>query len=459
MKPARGLTVAILVAVCLGGGRGAFGQGGARFSDRTLFVHFTSHEAAHSARQVTPPLLAAIGARVEWASDIVPGLAVVRVEDPRMLDLAETLAGAQRDVELVERDPLGRPTGVTPNDPKWPDQYGAQVTCFPGAWTVRTKSTVLIAVIGSGVAYTQPDLAGNMWFNSAEHGHDEDGSGIVGDYYGASFISDPTDHNYTPPNDPTDHEGHETGVASVLGAVGNNSDGMCGGAWQCTMFPVKIWGDRLVDSDAVKGMEYAINRGARLMNCSFTMGSTDSAAVRKFLQLTPEALYVFAAGNDGIDLDGTAPPGGCHFQNYFPQQYPFDNLLVVGGTSKTDGIWNDCAQIPACFCGGQATNYGAVSVDFLAPASHILHLQVNPLLPNNPGTYHMDDGTSYAAPLTTAVAAMVWTEHPAWTPFQVKQWLMGTCDRLPQLAGSCVVGYPTAGGRLNAAAALGTSCN
>lgn len=76
MNPALARTVAAPVAVCLAEGT-CLGKGAPRFSDRTPFVHFNSP--------------AAIGARVEWASEIVPGLAILRVEDPRLLDLAETL--------------------------------------------------------------------------------------------------------------------------------------------------------------------------------------------------------------------------------------------------------------------------------------------------------------------------------------------------------------------------------
>lgn len=451
MKPARGLTVAILVAVCLGGGRGAFGQGGARFSDRTLFVHFTSHEAAHSARQVTPPLLAAIGARVEWASDIVPGLAVVRVEDPRLLDLAETLTRAQADVLATERDPAIYPL-ASPNDqPGWQTQKPYMTrACFPGAWNLGASSDVVLAVLDGGVDLSMLEMQGNLLTNTGEpptpNGVDDDHNGYVDDYWGTEFLP-PGDPDSTWPL-PLDLVGHGNHVASVLAAAGNNGQGIAGGLWTCAYIPVKILG-RLLPNDpsfasyALKGMEYAHRRGARIVNCSwYTM--VYSAGLYKMMNHNSDTLYVVGAGNFGFSLD---KPTRCF--DVYPAMFDTPNMVCVGASTPDDAMWEleptDCARPGMTF----GSCWGETSVDLFAPGSGItvMHPSGTPAGNVLPG----QEGTSLAAPLVSAAAALLWTRHTTWTPLQVKSQLLLSVDAV--FPGECV-----SGGRLNVAAALGVPC-
>ena len=118
---------------------------------------------------------------------------------------------------------------LTPDDPRYPDLYGlhntGQTGGTPGAdisaeqaWDITTGSaSVLVGVIDSGVDYTHPDLAGNIWTNPGEipsNGVDDDGNGYVDDVRGWDFVNDD--------NDPMDDHGHGTHVAGTIGAVGNN---------------------------------------------------------------------------------------------------------------------------------------------------------------------------------------------------------------------------------------------
>lgn len=80
----------------------------------------------------------------------------------------------------------------TPNDPRFPDLWGMNNIGQSGgiadadidateAWDKTTSSSVIVAVIDTGMDYTHEDLAANMWTNSGEipnNNIDDDGNGL-----------------------------------------------------------------------------------------------------------------------------------------------------------------------------------------------------------------------------------------------------------------------------------------
>src|SRR5262249_54496669 len=144
-----------------------------------------------------------------------------------------------------------------PNDPAFNQQWGLNNTGqvvesvagtpgddieAPKAWGVSTGSAnVVVAVVDTGIDYSHPDLATNIWTNPGENcfvchtnGSDDDNNGLVDDWHGWNFVA----RN----NNPMDDNGHGTHVAGIIGAVGDNGVGVAGVDWHVSLMPVKVIG-------------------------------------------------------------------------------------------------------------------------------------------------------------------------------------------------------------------------
>src|SRR5207248_9551546 len=101
---------------------------------------------------------------------------------------------------------------------------------------------------------------------------------------------------------PQDDESHGTAVAGIIGAVGNNKDGVTGIAWKVKILPIKALNaqGRGPDSAMVKAILYAADNGAKIINISST-GTRYSSALETAVQYAQDkgALVVAAAGNTG----------------------------------------------------------------------------------------------------------------------------------------------------------------
>ena len=127
---------------------------------------------------------------------------------------------------------------------------------FLPAWGMARPSTneIVVAVIDTGVDYTHPDLAANMWTSPGEipaNSIDDDANGYVDDVHGYDF-ADGT-------NDPMDSGFHGTHVAGTIAAVGNNGIGVIGVDFQAHIMALKASSDgsSLLDSVIIEAIQYA----------------------------------------------------------------------------------------------------------------------------------------------------------------------------------------------------------
>jgi len=320
----------------------------------------------------------------------------------------------------------------TPDDPGYASQWGlnntGQTGGIPGAdisaelaWnTTVGDHAVLVGVIDSGVDYTHPDLAANIWTNPGEipgNGIDDDGNGFVDDVHGWDFYNDD--------NDPMDDFGHGTHVAGIIGAVGDNNLGVTGVAWNVSIVPLKFLGSSGSGptSAAVRAIDYATRMGVRILNNSW--GNED------FSQTLAEAIavagasnvvFVAAAGNLSSNNDQTP---------FYPAGYNLPNVISVAAVDPFDQ--------KASF-----SNFGPTSVHIAAPGKDILST-----LPGR--EYGLDSGTSMAAPHVTGAVALIRSVAPDIPADQVRRRIMDSATHLPSLSG-LIAG----GGRLNLSTLVAT---
>jgi len=130
---------------------------------------------------------------------------------------------------------------LTPNDPKFSLQWNLASIGAPNAWSITTGSTnIVVVVIDTGVDYTHPDLAPNMWRNPGEtgldaNGHDkanngidDDGNGYVDDVHGIDVYRQDGDPLEIPYFDGITTYYHGSDCAGIISAASNNGIGIAG---------------------------------------------------------------------------------------------------------------------------------------------------------------------------------------------------------------------------------------
>jgi subtilisin family serine protease len=243
--------------------------------------------------------------------------------------------------------------------------------------------------------------------------------GIVGDDY-----ENKNEHFYGNNHVEGPDAGHGTHVAGLISATRGNDLGINGIAGN----NVKIMGVRTVpngderDKDVANAIRYAADNGAKILNMSFGKDhSPEKELVWDAMKYAERkgVLLIKAAGNDGVDIDTDV-----HYPTNFDEKgnKVIESLITVGASTP------DSAKLKASF-----SNYGKKSVDVFAPGTEILST-----VPHN--EFKEEQGTSMASPITAGVAALVWSHYPKLTALQVKEIIMNSVNKDPQLSDISVTG-------------------
>jgi len=289
-----------------------------------------------------------------------------------------------------------------PTDPKFSEQWALQDLAnsadinIAEGWAEYLSDeqggdpngpSVVVAVIDTGVDYNHEDLKDVMWNNPDEiagDGIDNDGNGIVDDFYGADFTV-----TTSGTGDPMDRNSHGTHCSGIIAATPNNDVGVAGVA-SFTQGKVKIMALKGL-SDSGRGtfsgllacLNYAIDKGAKISSNSWGGGTVDGiedvwdAVLRNNL----DHLFVAAAGNDNTFINDGYKSMTCGLKE--------PNLLCVASSTVSDSR-------------SYFSNYGPDYVHVFAPGSDILST-----FPNN--EYASISGTSMACPQVSGLAALIMT--------------------------------------------------
>jgi hypothetical protein len=351
--------------------------------DTTLLVTLTDGASIELAQQH----ILASGARI---LERLQPLKVYRVAVPAGENVANVLERMQQRTDLVRaaEEEGEQVAKVVPNDSLYRlYQWNLRRIGMEQAWDLRPSAAdVIVGVLDTGVDLMHPDLRPNLLLD-----------------LGYDFLSN------TPR--PQDDESHGTAVAGIIGAVGNNRDGVTGIAWRVKLLPIKALNSdgRGPDSAMVKAILYATDNGARVINISST-GSRYSAALETAVQYAQDkgALVVAAAGNTG-DRDNAI-------------NYPaaFDGVVAVSAIDENDQL--------ASFSQRQA---------YVALAAPGVDVASTAWWGAGRGAYASQSGTSIAAPHVSGAAALLWGLRPDLEAQDIVTALQASADHV----GSTDMGY------------------
>lgn len=242
----------------------------------------------------------------------------------------------------------------TPNDPSFSSQWGPKKVQAESAWNYTIgSSSVLIAVVDTGVDLDHPDLA--------------------------SKVRTDIDYDYVN-NDSTaqDDNGHGTHVAGIAAAATNNSTGIAGMCPNCQILPVKVLNAAGSGSYSAiaSGIRWAADKGAKVINLSLGGTASDSTMSSAVTYADGKgSLVIAAAGNNGNSVA------------FYPAAYTA--AVAVAATDSSD--------YRASF-----SNYGSY-VDVAAPGVSIYSTYWN-------NTYKSLNGTSMAAPHVSGLAGLLFSQ-------------------------------------------------
>lgn len=280
------------------------------------------------------------------------------------LEKVETALLNNPNIEYVERDYLLEPT-ITPNDQYFDDQWHLTTIQAEQAWDISKGDLSPIAILDSGYDLDHPDLAGKLLIGFNPNQDNTDVSNLDG----------------------CNHGTYVAGTAAAI--TGNDEEGVAGVAWENPIIPIKITRYETSGncngyySDMIKGITYAADNDSRVANISYRIfNGLGLGSAAQYMHDTAQGWVVASAGNTG------------KFENYPDNPY----IISVSATGPSD--------VKTGF-----SSYGPY-VDFAAPGSGILTTK-------NGGGYTYVSGTSFSAPITSGVIALLFSYNPSLTADQV----------------------------------------
>lgn len=393
------------------------------FSERRLYVpgELLVKFRPVASKGRTDALMRTASVRFSRGYRNVPGLVRLSLSPAMSVTAARAVFEASPDVEYAEPNYYVHPH-VIPNDQWFSSQFNLHTLGnqdvppdtdidAPEAWDITTGSQdIVVALLDTGLFPLHEDLAANVFRNEIEcdaDGVDDDANGYVDDCNGIDAYGDDSD--------PTDITIHGTHVAGIIGAVGNNSIGVAGVAWN-----VKILPCRFIDffnggtlADAVQCFDYVAamkDRGFNIVATNNSWGSLYGSRVLDDAIRAQEArgiLTVASAGNDGLNNDR---------EPQYPCSIDRPSVVCVGSTS---------------FYHRRSTfsNYGVTTMHLSAPGEDVYSTT------SSSGTvslYDLASGTSMAAPAVTGAVVLLAAQDPTRDWITIRNLLLAGVDFLDE---------------------------
>lgn len=176
---------------------------------------------------------------------------------------------------------------------------------------------------------------------------------------------------------------------------------------EVAILPVKFMsGTKGTIEDAIMSINYAIKRGATIINCSWNFNEY-SEELYNVIKKNKDIIFVCAAGNSSINLDD---------EKLYPCSYKLDNIITVGAVDNKGNMYS-------------SSGYGK-AVDLVAPG-----VDIEVIVPDNDET--TVSGTSISTSYVSATIALMVSTNPDLKPIQIKEILIKTASKISTLKGKC----------------------
>lgn len=291
---------------------------------------------------------------------------------PEEKTIEEVIDELKKDPDVIYAEPnfTLQSLSTLPDDEYFDRQWATNKIELNNAWDLEKGSAdVTIAVLDSGIDLEHPDLKQNI-------------------ILGYDFVNDDSAA--------WDDNGHGTAIAGVIGAIGDNREGIAGVDWQSKLMPLKV-----VDGDGIgtyydvaRGIIYAADHNARIINLSIG-GYAYSYALKDAIDYALEkgCLLVAAVGNDGINTP------------MYPAAY--EGVIGAAATDSQDRI-------------DKNSNYGDF-VDLAAPGLSIYTTEPE-------GRYGYNSGSSLACSHTSGLIGLILSSQPSLSRDRVEGILYNSSD-------------------------------
>ena len=300
------------------------------------------------------------------------------------------------------------------------------------AWDTTTgSSSVVIAVIDTGVRYDHPDLGsiaqggrllpGYDFITDARVANDGDGRDAdatdPGDFVSSTDLTDPFFKDCGPASNSS---WHGTRVSGIIGARANNAEGIAGTTWSPSILPVRVLGKcGGFDSDIIAAMLWAAGIHvdgvpdnafpAQIENLSLgASGVCRQTYIDAVAAVAARgAIVVVSAGNEGGPVDAPANcPGavGVAGLRHIGTKVGFSSLGNEVALSAPGG---NCVNVnggPCLFPINTTTNLGTTT-----PGANSYSDQLSPSV-----------GTSFSAPIVSGIAGLMLAVNGNLVPAQVR---------------------------------------
>jgi subtilisin family serine protease len=322
-----------------------------------------------------------------------------------------------------------RNTGTQAVDPtSLPIEAGADIRAVSAWETTTGDSSVVVAVIDTGIRFDHPEFAGRIWTNPdeiADNDLDDDGNGFVDDVHGPNYVY--------PALEPRDDNGHGTACASIIGASANNGRQMAGLDWSCRLMPIKVLGQTGVGfiSNIAAALVYAADEGADVVSMSLGTWSISTVLAQACEYAHGQGVFLAAA----MMNENTS-------QISYPAGYDAWVTAVGGSDPADDRCWSGVC--------GYGSNYGA-HIDVMAPGVSVPILSYA-----DPSALWSGAGTSFATPFAAGLASLLLARAPGLAPDQVRDVMRYSADDLVGRPEEDLPGFDVyhGFGRINCDAAL-----